>query len=65
MSISGQAGGLHVALSDLLLVAVAAALLLDRGTVGTRATMHALRPSAFAVLPYCVGVFLCFPPTLA
>jgi hypothetical protein len=51
MSVTGSAGGLHVAASDVLLVIVLATILLD-GVYPASLVVATLRPLAWPVLPY-------------
>lgn len=58
MSVTGGTGGYHVALSDLLLAMLVAVIAADSIVAGSKGTMRALRPVAFAVAPYAVFVLL-------
>lgn len=54
MSVSGHAGGFHVAASDLVLTALVAAILLEGTATLSLPSVRALRPVAWAVAPYAV-----------
>jgi hypothetical protein len=61
VSVVGQGSGYHVAVSDLLLVMVTAAILLGTSAERIVETVRALRPVAIAVVPYAVLVLALMP----
>lgn len=58
MSVTGNTGGYHVAMSDLLLVMAVAAILLAASVEGSSASIRALGPIAGAVVPYSLLVLI-------
>jgi hypothetical protein len=67
MSISGQAGGVHVALSDILLLVLMGLIVANGVVSGQLPSVGALRPVAWVALPYSMFVLalLVFHPGLA
>jgi O-Antigen ligase len=61
MSVTGQAGGYHVAASDLILAALVVAIAIEATTTISFPALDVLRPVGLAVLPYAIFVLALLP----